>query len=94
MGNKAGTTDFKGGSLLVRLDHLHYMSGQVVSGHVSYNLETAFPASRIILEIKGTERLIWDGHDPRANSKKHPGKIYLKTIFYRMEYVIHQFPEG
>ena len=76
MGNKAGTTEFKGGSLLVTLDHSHYMTGQLIAGHVSYVLETAFPADKIILEIKGTERLLFDGYDPRATSKKHPGKIY------------------
>jgi hypothetical protein len=46
------------------------------------------------LEIQGTERLLWDGYDPKAVSKKHPGKIYLKTIFYKMEYVIRNYSDG
>jgi hypothetical protein len=37
---------------------------------------------------------MWDGHDPRAVSKKHPGKIHLKTVIYKMQYVIQKFATG
>lgn len=81
MGNKntTGTTEFKDGTLAIDLDHQHFMSGQLITGHVISNLEKPFPADSIVVQLMGQERITWDGHDPRALSKKHPGKIYIKT---------------
>jgi hypothetical protein len=63
----------------------------MITGHVSYALERDFPADSIVIEISGKERLLWDGYDPRAVSKKHTGKIYLKTVIFKTQYVIHKF---
>ena len=92
--NSAGTTEFKDGTLAIELDHQHYMTGQAITGHVISNLEKPFPADSIIVQLTGRERIMWDGHDPRALSKKHPGKIFIKTQIYKLEFVIKNFPDG
>jgi hypothetical protein len=77
--NTTGTSEFKDGTLAINLDHQHYMTGQLITGHVVSNLEKPFPADSIVVQLMGHEKIMWDGHDPRALSKKHPGKIFMKT---------------
>lgn len=88
MGGKQSLATFKGGSVLVTLDHNHYMAGQTISGQVSYVLDKPFPAEKLTLELTGTERLHWDGSDDKHKNSKHSGKICMKQNVLKLSQVL------
>jgi Arrestin (or S-antigen), N-terminal domain len=94
MGNRATAGTIQAGKIHLVTNHTHYMTGQLIQGTVEYELEKDMPADAILIDITGKERLLWDGYDPKATSKKHPGKIYLNTQIYKQQYVIHKFAPG
>lgn len=91
MGNKHGFTSFTDGSVLITLPSQHYMAGETVQGTISYVLDKPFPADKIYLELTGKECCLWDGSDDRSQSSKHPGKICMKSIMFKVEQLIHTF---
>lgn len=71
------------------------MAGQKISGTISYVLEKEYPgAEKIVLELTGKERYIWEGSDDKHKSGKHSGKICIKQTTLRLNQVIHTFEKG
>ena len=63
MGNSSLWKTFDKGSLLITLDHQHFMAGQRVSGEVSYKLDATYPSDQITLTLLGKEKVMWEGSD-------------------------------
>ena len=93
MGNSDSKKDFKNGSLLITLDNKHFMSGQTLTGSLSYKLDDNYPGNEIVLELVGKEKLFWDGKDSKNTDPKHSGKIVIKRQLFKVFQTIHRFAD-
>jgi Arrestin (or S-antigen), N-terminal domain len=57
-------------------------------------LNEPFPAEKLIIELTGKERHLWEGHDNMSMNQKHSGKICVKNTMLKLQNVLHTFPEG
>eukprot|EP00347_Sterkiella_histriomuscorum_P016070 403354603 len=91
MGNTDSRKTFKHGSVLATLQHMHLMSGDQINGEVHYKLLKEFPGEHLTVELVGKEKVIWEGHDKKNASPKHPGKIVMKKEILNVKQTLKKF---
>lgn len=65
MGNSDSKKDFKHGSITVSVDHQHIMTGSKVTGVVHLKLDKEYPSDKLVIELTGKEKVIWEGSDSK-----------------------------
>ena len=88
MGNSDSRETFKDGSLNLIVDHQHLMTGDKVTGTVTYKLLKPFPGEHIKVELVGKEKIMWEGSDKKNTDPKHPGKIVIKKTLLQLSKVV------
>lgn len=65
MGNSDSKKAFKHGIISVQVDHQHIMAGSKLTGTVHLKLDKEYPSEKLVIELAGKERAIWEGSDPK-----------------------------
>lgn len=81
------------GTIYVELDKSEFLQGDTIRGKVLILLQRPFQADKLTLELRGTERLHWEGRDDSHRSPKHPKKIYIKETLIKVGQDLKSFKD-
>ena len=93
MENKESRKIFDQGSAVVMVDSKRVTAGQRVTGKVSVQLIESYPSDKIILQLVGKLKVLFEGDDSEFYDRKHDNRVTIRKNLILLSQVLETFPD-